>query len=135
DQLALAAADGDHGVDRLDAGLERLLDRLALGNAGGDDVHLAALAALDGRAAVERLAQRVDHAPDHRAADGRLEQPAGGLNRVALLDLQVVAEDDGADRLLLQVEHLAHRAVLELQQLAGHRVAQAVDPGDAVADL
>ena len=41
DQLALAAADGDHAVDGLDAGLQRLLDRLALGDAGGDDVHLA----------------------------------------------------------------------------------------------
>ena len=30
DQLALAAADGGHGVDGLDAGLHRLLDRLAL---------------------------------------------------------------------------------------------------------
>src|SRR5262249_10925247 len=29
DELALAAADGDHRVDRLEAGLERLLDRLA----------------------------------------------------------------------------------------------------------
>ena len=33
DQLALAAADGGHRVDRLDAGLHRLLDRLALHDA------------------------------------------------------------------------------------------------------
>ena len=51
------------------------------------------------------------------------------------LMLEVVAEDDRADRVLFEVEDLAHRAVLELQQLAGHRVAQAVDAGDAVADL
>ena len=36
DELALAAADGDHGVDRLDAGLEGLLHRLAVDDAGGD---------------------------------------------------------------------------------------------------
>ena len=34
DELALAAADGDHRVDGLDAGLQRLLDRLALDDAG-----------------------------------------------------------------------------------------------------
>ena len=33
DQLALAAADRDHGVDRLDAGLQRLVDRLPFGDA------------------------------------------------------------------------------------------------------
>src|SRR3546814_3363334 len=33
DQLALAAADGGHGVDGLDAGLQRLVHRLALDDA------------------------------------------------------------------------------------------------------
>ena len=36
DQLALAAADRRHGVDGLDAGLQRLIDRLPAGDAGGD---------------------------------------------------------------------------------------------------
>ena len=31
----------------------------------------------DGRAAVQRLAQRVDHAADHRLAHRHLQQPAG----------------------------------------------------------
>ena len=34
DQLALAAADGDHGVDGLDAGLQRLFHGLAVDHAG-----------------------------------------------------------------------------------------------------
>jgi hypothetical protein len=41
DQLALAAPDGDHRVDGLDAGLHRRVHVLALDHAGGD--------ALDGR--------------------------------------------------------------------------------------
>ena len=36
DQLALAAADRNHGVDGLDAGLQRLLHRLAVDHAGRD---------------------------------------------------------------------------------------------------
>ena len=36
DQLALAAADRGHGVDGLDAGLQRLVDRLPPGDARRD---------------------------------------------------------------------------------------------------
>ena len=79
DQLALAAADGDHAVDRLDAGLQRLLDRLPLGDAGSDDVHLAGFGRCDRAAAVERLAQRIHHAAHDRFADRHLQQPAGDL--------------------------------------------------------
>ena len=41
DELALAAADGDHGVDGLDARLQRLLDRLALDDARGHELDRA----------------------------------------------------------------------------------------------
>ena len=49
DQLALAAADRDHRVDRLQAGLHRLGDRLALDDAGGLDLGRARLGGLDRR--------------------------------------------------------------------------------------
>ncbi len=62
DQLALAAADGGQGVDHLDAGLHRLLDVLALDDAGGLDFDGAHLGGLDGGAAVDGVAQRVHHA-------------------------------------------------------------------------
>ena len=90
---------------------------------------------LDHALAVERPAQRVDHPADHRLAARHAQQLAGATHLVALLDVEVVAEDDDADRALLEVEDLAELAVLELQLLAGHGVGQAVDPRDAVADL
>src|SRR5256885_1604463 len=61
DQLALAAADGDHRVDRLESALQRLLHRLALDDARRHDLDLAALRRLDRPAPVHRLAQRVHH--------------------------------------------------------------------------
>ena len=73
DELALAAADRDHGVDGLDAGGKRLFDGLPLGDAGGDDVHFAGFAAGDRGAAVDRLAQRIHHATDDGRADGHLQ--------------------------------------------------------------
>ena len=73
--------------------------------------------------------------PISASPHGHPEQLAGPAHLVALLDAEVVAEDDDADRALFQVEDLAEGAVLELEQLAGHGVRQAVDAGDAVADL
>ena len=46
-----------------------------------------------------------------------------------------VAEDDGADRLLVEVQGEADGAVLELEQLVDGGVGQPADAGDAVADL
>ena len=46
-----------------------------------------------------------------------------------------VAEDDRADRLLLEVEGHAHHAAGELEQLRRERAGEPVDLGDAVADL
>ena len=46
-----------------------------------------------------------------------------------------LAEDHGADRLLVEVQREADGAVLELEQLVDGAVGQAGDAGDAVADL
>ena len=45
-----------------------------------------------------------------------------------------VAEERRADVVVLEVEHEAHQAAGELEQLAGHGALEAVDAGDAVAD-
>ncbi len=135
DQLALAAADRDHAVDRLDPGLQRLVDRLALGDAGGLELERPAVRGLHHAEAVQRPPQGVDHPADELLAAGDAEELPGAAHLVALLDVQVLAEDDHADRALLQVEDLSELAVLELELLAGHGVAEPVDAGDAVAHL
>ena len=66
---------------------------------------------------------------------GTSSRSAGALDGIAFLDVEVVAEDDGADGVFFEVEDLTHGAVLEFEQFAGHGVAQAVDAGDAVADF
>ena len=67
--------------------------------------------------------------------DRDLHHAAGRLDRVAFLDARGIAQDDGADRLLLEVEGHAVDIPGELQQLRGERVREAVDLGDPVADL
>ena len=73
--------------------------------------------------------------PSSACADRHLDDAAGRLDRVAFLDRGRVAEDDRADRLLLEVEGHAHQPAGELEQLGRERAVQAVDLGDAVADL
>ena len=69
DQLALAAADRHHRVDGLEPGLQRLLDRAAIDDAGRDALDLAELLRRNRALAVDRLAERVDDAADQLVAD------------------------------------------------------------------
>ena len=135
DQLALAAADVRHRVDRLDAGLQRLLHRLALDDAGRLELERAALGRVDRPCAVERAAERVDHAAEHGVADGHAHDRAGAAHGLPLLHLLPLAEERDADVVLLEVERDPDDAVLELEPLERDAVLEAVDAGDAVADL
>ena len=91
--------------------------------------------AWSGPLAVERDAERVDDAADQLVADGDAHDLAGALHGLALGDLLPVAEQRDADVVLLEVERDAGDAVLELEHLQRHAALQAVDAGDAVADL
>ena len=134
DQLALAAADRDHRVDRLEAGRHRLVDRLARNDAGRLDVDAGALGGVDRALAVDRVAERVDDAAEKLLADRHVDDRAGALDRLAFLDLAVAAENHDADVVGLEVQRHAARAVLELDHLAGLDLVEAVGAGDAVAD-
>ncbi len=134
DQLALAAADRHHAVDRLEPGLHRLLHRLPVDDAGGEALDREELLGLDRPLAVDRLAERVDDAAEHRVADRHRDDAAGALDLVAFLDLLVVAEQHGADAVLFEVQRDAEHAVRKLDHLAGHRPLDAVHARDAVTD-
>ena len=70
-----------------------------------------------------------------RVADGHRQDATGGLHGLALFDGVGVAEHHRADRVLVEVEGEADRAVGELEQLVHAAVGQAGDAGDAVADF
>src|SRR5262249_38091285 len=136
DQLPLAAADGRHGVDGLDTRLERLVHRLSARDAPGGRFNGAGQPRYNRPLAVPRVGEGTDHAADHGVADGHAQQLARGADLVALADLQVLAEDDNADRILFEIESdAADLGAAELHHLAGHDPGEAVDAGDAVAHL
>jgi hypothetical protein len=101
----------------------------------GDPLDGADLRRGDRALVVERPAERVDDPAEEGLADRHLDDPAGGLDRVAFLDVGRVAEDDRADGLLLEVEGHPADAAGELEELRGEGAVEAVDLGDAVADL
>ena len=125
DQLALAAADVRHRVDRLDAGHERLLHRLTRDHARRLELERPSLGRLDRAAPVERVAERVDDATEQRLADGDARDLAGAAGRLALAHLLPLAEERGADVVLLEVEGEAGDAVLELEHLHRDRRSRA----------
>ena len=135
DELALAAADGDHGVDGLEARLQRLFHRAAVDDPGGDALDGSEPRGLDRALAVEGQTEGVHHPPHHRFAHGHGHDALRALDLVAFLDEVGLAQEHDAHRVFLEVHGEARHPVGQLEQLARHAVVEAVDPGDAVADL
>src|SRR5690606_36315907 len=94
DELALPATDGDHGVDGLDAGLQRLLHGLTEDHTGGLALqgHLVQLTS-DGAFAVDGMAQGVDHAAHHALTHPDTGDALGALHGVVLLDAHSGAQE------------------------------------------
>ena len=135
DELALAAADRHHRVDRLQPGLQRLLHALAIDNARAPGARSGENCLVRNRTlAVDRRAEGVDDAAEQLFADRHRDDAAGALDDVAFLDLLELAEQHRADALLLEVQRDAEHSVRELEHLAGHRLLDAVHPRDAVAE-
>src|SRR5262249_12927523 len=93
------------------------------------------LAGHNRRAAIQRFAQRIEHAAEHALTDRHAQKPAGALHLVPFFDLQVVAQNDDAHRGLFEVEGQAVNLAGEPDHVAGHDVGKAVDARHAVADL
>src|SRR5450432_2267688 len=134
DQFALATADRDQGIDRLQPGRHRLVDRFARNDAGRLDVDAHPFVGFDRALAVDRITELIDDAAEQALADGGVDDGAGALDGLAFLDLAVGAENHDADVVGLKVQRHAAGAVLELDHLAGLDVVEAVDAGNAVAD-
>jgi hypothetical protein len=134
DQLALAAADRHHRVDRLEPVCTGCFTPSRAITPGATFSITSVIFALTGPLPSIGSPERVDDAADQLGADRHREDAAGALDRVALGDVLVLAEHDRADRVALEVEREAERVVRELEHLALHRVGKTVDAADAVGD-
>src|SRR5262249_22223716 len=133
DQLALAATDRHHRVNRLQTGLNRLLDRLSIDDAGRQPLNRRRLLGDNRTLSVDRLTERVDDATQQLVADGHRDDTTRPLDWIAFLDFLELAQQHGADALLFEVERDAEHAMRELEHLTRHGVLDAVHARDAVA--
>src|SRR5262249_29400680 len=113
----------------------RLFHALAVDDAGRDALYRHVIFGNDRAFAVGRLAERVDHAADHRVAGRHLDDSLGALDDIAFFDLLKIAEQDGAHLVLFEVQRESGRALLEFQKFAGHHLFEAVNLGDPIADF
>ena len=132
DQLALAAADRDHRIDRLQAGLHGLRHALSPHHARGDLFDDIAFLGVDGTLAVDRLPQRIDDASDQLGPYRDVQDPSRALDDVAFGNVLVVAEDHRTHRVALEIEREPEGVIREFEHLALHRVRQPMHACDAV---
>src|SRR5699024_8101678 len=86
DELALPAAHGDHRVDRLEAGLQRLVHGLTVHHTRGLEFQGAAAGGFDVAEPVDRVAERIHDPAEVALADGDGEHFAGAADLLALFD-------------------------------------------------
>lgn len=72
DQLALTTSDRNHGVDRFEASLDGLANRLTREDTGGLELSTAPLSGVEGTLSVDRVAECIDNAPEELLADGNI---------------------------------------------------------------
>ena len=125
-------------VDRLDAGLQRLVHRLAADDAGAWISMRRGSASTSGPLPSMGSPSALTTRPSRPSPTGTDEDVAGGLDRRAFLDL---ADDSPSPRTTAPIDSSSRfsarpsGAALELEQLVHRRVGQARHAGDAVADL
>src|SRR5207302_48900 len=97
--------------------------------------------------AVQRIADRVDHASDHRLPDRDGDDLTGAADRGPFPNLFIWPKDyssyvvlfevqgHGADNVLIMIRKGIALIVQKLQHLSDHAVLQAVHAGDSITDL
>ena len=135
DELTLAAANGDHGVDTLDTRLEGLGYGLAVDYArclaveGHEEFF-----ATDGLSAVQGTAEGVDDAAEHLFVHFNRSYFARALDGLAFFDSFGRTHEHYADIVFLEVHGHGHYAVFKFYKLVLCDMGQAVDVGYTITD-
>lgn len=103
DQLTLTTADGNHGVDGLETGLDGLVDGLTGENAGGLELGTTLLLAVDGTLAIDGVTEGIDDTAEKLGTDGDIDNFAGTLDGLTLLDETIGTEKHNTDLAGLEV--------------------------------
>ena len=135
DQFALAASDGNHGVNGLDTGLQGYVYGLTVCNTGAGIFNGAGCGIGDRAFPVDGLAQGVNYTAQQAFAYGDFHQAAGTTNDVAFLNGGLAAHQYDAYGIRQQVLHHTGNTTGQFHQFAGHSAVEAFNGRDTVTDL
>ena len=133
DQLTLATADRDHRVDRLQAGLQRLINRLTLGHRWSLQFKRATAFSLDLALIVNWLTQRVNYTAQEFVTDWHGENLSGAVDLLALFNTFKVTQDNNTDFTAVQVLGQAQGSVFKTNQFVRHHGGKTLYVGNAVS--
>ena len=132
DQLALAAANGNQAVQRLQAGLHGFMHRFARDDTRRLDVHQTAFIRLDRALAIDGIAQGVDNAAQQALAHGYVNDFTGTFYCIAFGNGGVGTENNDADVIAFQVQGHTFDTAGEFHHFAGLYLIQTVNAGDTI---
>jgi len=134
DQLSLATANWNHGIDGLQTGLDRLIHRAAIHYPRSQTFEGAKFCGLDRPFTIQRLSQRIDDATDQRLSHGHRHDASSARDLIPFFNVRVFAEEHDANRLFFEVQRQAVDVAREQHHLAVHDMFETIDAGHAIAD-
>jgi hypothetical protein len=134
DKLTLATANGNHGIDGLETGLDGLIDGFTGKNAGGLELGTALLLGVERTLAIDGVAEGIDDTAEKLGTDGDINNFTGTLDGLAFLDKTVRTEKHDTDLAGLEVHAHALDAGSELDKLLSLDVGHTVNTGDTITN-
>ena len=135
DQLTLASADGNHGINGQDARLKRLVDRFPCDDAAGLMLDGPCLGCCNGSQTINGLAQHIDHTADEFVSHRHISRTARTLYHSALANARLRPQKHHAHTVLGQIHHHSLNPCVELHQFAIDCLVQSVNCSDPIAHL
>lgn len=134
-QLSLASANGDKGIDGLKTGLHGLVDGGSGENTGGLNLGSDSELSLDGSLTIDGVTEGIDDSTEKGGSDGDVDNGTGSLDGLTLLDESIRTEQHNTDLAGLQVKGHTLDTGSELDELLSLDVVEAENSGDTITGL
>ena len=135
DELPLSTANGNHGINGLNARLQGDRDGFSLDDTRRLVFNGPGLGTVDGAFAVDGVAQSIHHPANQLLPHRDGKDLPGAPHQAPFLHAHIRAQHNHTDAVLLQVQRHAHSAAVKAEQLVGPAAVQTVDLGNAVSHL
>ena len=135
DQLTLSAANREHGIDCQNTGFHRCIHGFTLYDARSLLLDGAVTVCLDRTFSVNRLTQSIYHTADEFLAHWHAGFFSGPHHFGSFFDPCIFSKQNDADLVSSDILHHTLQTILKGNNLAVHRMINAVDIGDSVTDI